>query len=184
MGTVANDILGSNWQTTPVVIPTGLPTFPEAPVSINCRVAVPGLTDQPQVTGRGTNGYEAAYRLKEGVDALLALYAPPPPPTREQRLAQLLTCGLQRAVAKGDIGLVERLAKAAALVLSDAVETTERAQALAVKSQAHPDTWYTVEGVCCSCPDWAKHRADEAPYACKHGIAAYFWRKLAMPAQA
>ena len=41
MGTVANDILGSHWQTTPVVIPTGLPTFPEAPVSINCRVAVP-----------------------------------------------------------------------------------------------------------------------------------------------
>lgn len=107
----------------------------------------------------------------------LAPEGPAVPATREARLAQLLTCGLQRASNKGDWGLVERLSKAAALVLRGAVEGTERAQAYAVRSQAQPDTWYTVEAGHCSCPDWHKHR-DEGRYYCKHGLSVLLTQKL------
>ena len=178
----------NNGHATPAALPQE-PSTPEALCSMNGFVKIGRAeTRNHQVTGRGATPEEAAANFFGCLDALEAGYAAraqcetppaaPAPPSREARLAQLLTCGLQRAVTKGDMGLVERLSKAAALVLSGAVEPTERAQALAVRSQAHPDTWYTVEGLCCSCPDWGKHRAEETPYHCKHLLAAWLHKKL------
>lgn len=178
MATVPCTIDHRNGHTAPSVIPAGPALLPEASCSVNLRFAVGPYGQMAQATGRGMTAAEAARNLRETMEATRAELAPPPPPTREARLAQLLACGLTRAVAKGDGGLVERLAKAAALVLSGAVEPTERAQALAVRSQRDMNVWYTVEGLACSCPDWGKRRGDETPYHCKHRLAVWLWRQL------
>ena len=178
MPSVARKHHPCNQHITPAIIPQGPAALPEALCSITLRVPMRGYADHALITGRGQTGAEAAAQWEGTRDALAAVLAPPPLPTSEARLAQLLACGLQKAVAKEDYGLVERLSKAVALVLSGAVEPTKRVQALAVRSQRDSSLWYTVEGQCCSCPDWQKHRADEAGYCCKHIAAAYFWRKI------
>lgn len=177
MSTLACTTIPRNGHQAPAVIPQGQAHLPEAACSVNGFFTVNGWTRDFQATGRGATPQEAAHNLKATMVATQEALAPIPPPTREERLASLLACGLTRAVSKGDTGLVERLAKAAALVLSDAVEPTERVQAMAVRSAHQPDTWYTIEGISCSCPDWERHR-EEGGYCCKHRLAVWMHRKL------
>lgn len=77
--------------------------------------------------------------------------------------------------------LVERLSKAAALVLSGAVQPGDRETLLTVRSMAEPSTWYEVEEGKCTCPDWQKHTKAGETYLCKHGLAALMHTRLAEP---
>lgn len=155
------------------------PALPEAAISINAYIHVPGLPERIQVTARGRQALDTAQRLKEGINAIQQTFAPTPPlPSREQRLAILLTCGLQRAVNKDDYRLIERLSKAAALVLAGRVVDTGQA-VWEVRSQTEPaTTLYEVQGRTCTCPDSHKHEADEQRYYCKHAAAVLFAMKL------
>ena len=147
----------------------------EAPCSINGRIDVDGRC--LQVTGRGLTGAEAAANFRATVDALTPAPAPAPEPATPSHAAQIATmlaCGLQKATDAQDWPLVERLAKAAAIVLSGGVELGERAGMVAVHSQAHPDTWYEVEAGHCTCPDGQRHQ----DRACKHRLAAAMWGRL------
>ena len=179
MHTIAQHTYGcNNGHAAPAAIPQGPAVLPEAAISLNGYIHVTGLTERIQVTARGHDAAEAAQRLKAGMDAVQATFAPAPPPTREARLAQLLTCGLQRAVAKGDMGLVERLSKAAALVLSGAVEPTDSPTVMAVRSQTEPETWYEVSGTICTCPDSQKHLRNGEKYLCKHALSILIAQRL------
>lgn len=161
----------------PLVIPQGPAQLPEAPVSLNCFVDLPGV-GRTQVTARGASGLEAAQNLKGSVGALQDVFTPPAPPTREARLTSLLACGTLRAIQRGDMGLVERLVKGFTLAVKGLVELTDVPHTLAVRSQTKSDTWYNAEdNGYCSCPDWAKHQA-EPHYRCKHGVAGLFYRRV------
>jgi hypothetical protein len=149
-----------------------LPQLPEAACSVNIRFRVEGYGDA-QATGRGTSPAEAAQNLRQTIDATrlaLAPEGPPVPPTRAEQVAHLLSHGLTKALIQGDTGLVERLAKAAALVLGNAVEPTDSPAVMAVRSAHEPSTWYEVaNGMVCTCKDWEKHhRAGDGRYRCKH----------------
>ena len=109
---------------------------------------------------------------------MVALLAPPPPLSREERLSQLLAYGTLKAVQRGDMALVERLTKGFVLAIKGRIEPTDLPHALAVRSQTNTDTWYTVDDSGpCSCPDWQKHR-EEAHYRCKHGLAVLMHMRL------
>ena len=153
------------------------PTLPEAPCSISMRVPIPGYTDHPQITGRGQTGAEAAAQWQAARDALLALLAPPPTPTREEQLARLLTCGVTKATARGDFALVERLTKAYTIVARGMVEPTAVEGAWAVRSSADVETWYESDGQRCTCPDAKKHQ-DDTHYRCKHAISVLYFIRL------
>lgn len=159
------------------------PTTPEALCSVNLFFDVQGF-GKAQATGRGATPLEAVSNLQGTIQhTKLALEAPvlPAPQTREERLAALLTCGLTKATARQDWGLVERLSKAAALVLSGAVSPGEREGMLAVQSQSQSTAahWYEVDGMACSCPDYVhRHKEGEKQYFCKHGLACAMYRKL------
>ena len=173
---------------TPPPIPRGPACTPEALCSMSGNIKV-GACDVRSnlVTGRGATPEEAASNFFASRQLLLDGYAaldrPQPPAiplTREARLAQILTCGLAKAVANGDYSLVERLAKAVALVLSDAVTPTEIAPVFAVRSQKNEYEWYEVSGKVCTCPDSTKHvKAGDIGYYCKHVLAVIFTAKLA-----
>ena len=143
----------------------------EAPCAINARIDVDGRCCQ--VTGRGATPEEAAANFR----GLLAALQPIPAPvlSRAERVGPLLACGLAKAAGAQDWALAERLAKAAVLVLSDAVEPGNRAGLVAVRSQTHPETWYEVEGKHCTCQDAQRH----ADRACKHRLAVMMTAKLA-----
>ena len=156
---------------------------PEARCSMNGYVKI-GLaeTRNHQVTGRGNTPEEAAANYFGGVKALEAGYAaraarnatPAPLASRTQRLSLLLVKGLTCAASRQDQALVDRISKAAYLVLAGAVEPTERDGAWAVRSQRDPLTWYTVDGEHCSCPDAGKH----PERGCKHFLAVALWQRL------
>lgn len=165
-----------NGHLAPATIPQGPALLPEAPCSITMRVPMPGYSDHALITGRGQTGVEAAAQWQAARQALLAVVTTPAPlPPRTERLAQLLTKGLACAAERQDSALMDRLAKATYLVLTNAIEPTDRAQALAVRSMQHPDTWYTVEAGHCSCPAMGHH--PEIP--CKHALGVALWQRLA-----
>jgi hypothetical protein len=84
-----------------------------------------------------------------------------------------------KAVERQDFGLVEKLAKGAALVLAGFVELGNRPGLLAVRSSASPETWYDVEGRTCSCQDYVCHaRKGQPEHVCKHIAAAALWQRL------
>lgn len=170
-------------QTIPETIAIGKP-LPEASHSVNIFFEVPGY-GKAQATGRGRTAQDAAANLKSTIDATRAALAPapdePPVRSRTQRLAALLACGLDKAVQRGDLGLAERLTKAATLVLSDAVQPGERADLVTVRSQAEPATWYDVQGTQCTCPDGTRHAKAGEKYCCKHVLAALLWTRLSAP---
>ena len=143
--------------------------YPELPCSVNTRIEVDDLC--MQVTGRGYTPAEAVSNLHETLAALRPL--PSTPPIAAQ-IATLLACGLGKATAAQDWPLVERLSKAAALVLADACELGDRPGLVCVRSQANPETWYEVESGHCSCPDGLRHQER----ACKHRLAAAMWQRL------
>ena len=165
--------------------------LPESPCSVNAYLHIPGIADRVQVTGRGMTAHEAAANLRDLIAETKAVLAPPqalpqPAPAiadRTQQIGALLACGLKKATKKGDWTLVERLGKAAALVLSDAVSLGEREGMLAVQSQSHPDHYYEVDGIACSCPDFEMH-VRTPNYYCKHGLAAAMWTRLNQTAPA
>ena len=169
-------------------IPHGPALLPEAPCTMNGFVKIGRHeTRDHQCTGRGTTPEEAAANFFGCIEALEAGYAaratrtaaPPPLASRTQRLGLLLACGLEKAVGKGDWKLVERLGKAAALVLAGRVVQTEES-IYQVRSQAEPETTaYTVAGRDCTCQDARKHETDETAYWCKHTCAAVLFHKLA-----
>ena len=143
----------------------------EAPCSINAHVDINGL--RVQVTGRGLTPEDAASNFRQ----TLAAMQPPPVPTPKTlaaQVAELLACGLGKASAAQDWPLVERLSKAAALVLAGMVELGDRPGMLAVRSMANPDTWYEVEGKLCTCPD-AQHHPERV---CKHVLAAKIYERI------
>lgn len=181
MSTIAPCTAQRNGHTAPAVLPQGPALLPEAACSLNVFVDTPA--GRIQATARGEHEAETITRLASLVDGIkLQFCAPPPPPSREARLAQLLAKGLTSAVNKGDTTLIERLSKAAALVLAGAVEPTDTPAVLAVRSQTSRDHWYevTMQGLVCTCPDWAKHhQADDTQhYLCKHGLAVAMLARL------
>lgn len=152
---------------------------PEMFCSVNGFFYVGDKGDKFQATGRGFTPAEAAQNLKETMAATLEALAPPvvaapAPQSREAQIAALLTCGLRKAMQVNDMGLVERLAKAAAIVLSGGVELSNRPGALAVRSQSNPETTYEVEGKLCTCQDSQRHQ----DRVCKHVLAAAMWQRL------
>lgn len=154
------------------------PTHSEAPVSMNCFVDIPTM-GRVQVTARGCTPAEAVTNLQGSVQALQATV--PQQLTREQQVGLLLAKGITCAVAKQDMALVDRLSKAAYLVLSGSVEPTDTPAVMAVRSQTDVTTWYecTTVGHTCTCPAWEKHRkAGDTAYACKHGLAVAMFVKL------
>ena len=184
MTKIARFPISRNGHTVPALVPAALlpsspALLPEAACSVNGYFHIDGYADRFQATGRGHNAADAARNLADTIHATrAALETPPPPPSREERLSALLACGLRKAVAKHDYDLVCRLSKAAALVLSGAVEPTASPAVMAVRSQAHPETWYEVGGAVCSCPDSQKHARNGEKYLCKHGLAVAMMAKL------
>lgn len=164
----------------PAILSQAPTTLPEAPCSMTAKVLVKGISCEPiLVTGRGLTGAEAAYTLREAVAALQT----PPLASRTQRLSVPLACGLEKAVGKGDWKLVERLTKAAALVLAGRVVQMDDGM-YQVRSQVEPETTaYMVTGHTCTCQDARKHEAEDAPYYCKHSCAAVLFDKLALQEQ-
>ena len=175
--------IARNGHTVPALVPPALrpskpAPMPEATHSVNLFFEVAGY-GKAQATGRGHNAADAARNLADTIRATrAALETPPPPPSREERLSALLACGLRKAVAKQDYDRVCRLSKAAALVLSGAVEPTASPAVLAVRSQEHPETWYEVESGKCTCPDSQKHVRNGEKYLCKHSLATAMVAKL------
>lgn len=170
-------------QTVPETMTIGKP-LPEASHSVNVFFDVPGY-GKAQATGRGRTAQEAAQNLRATIDATREALAPhpqePPVRSRMQRLAMVLACGLDKAVRRGDRGLTDRLTRAAMLVLSDAVQPGNREGLLTVRSMQAPETWYEVEGMQCTCPDWSKHAKAGEKYSCKHVLAAMLYTRLAEP---
>lgn len=169
-----------NGHTTPAILPQGPPTLPEAPCSMTARILVKAVSCEPiLITGRGQTGPEAAHNLLESVTALQTqANAPPPLASRTQRLSLLLACGLEKAVAKGDWKLVERLTKAAALVLAARV-VQHGAGAYQVRSQTEPEsTVYEIHGQACTCQDSRKPAEDTPPHRCKHVLSVLFYMRL------
>ena len=165
-------------QSTPRPV---VPQMPEATHSVNGYFFIQGHRERYQATGRGWSAQEAAQNLADTIAATREALAPPvpEPKTREAQVAELLTCWLGKAAARGDFGLVERLSKAAALVLAGMVELGNRPGMLAVRSSKDAGTWYDVEGRTCTCQDYTCHaRKGEPEHACKHIAAAALHLKL------
>ena len=164
--------------------------LPEAACSVNVMFDLPGY-GKAQATGRGANADEAAANLASTIAATRAALAPvpaavavvvePPALSNTQRVAHMLACGLDKAMARQDVALVERLSKAAALVLGGAVAPGERDGLLTVRSQAEPETWYSVEAGQCTCKDWSLHTKAGAKFCCKHVLSAMMYTRLAEP---
>jgi hypothetical protein len=152
------------------------PHYTEAPCSMNTFLEVAGI-GRVQITGRGCTPAEAAANLRGQVEALLP--TPPPVQTREERLAQLLACGLSKASQKGDWNLIEKLSKAAALVLADAVQPGEREGLMTVRSRSNPLTHYEVEQEACSCKDYTCRAKEGTPYYCMHLLSVMMVQRLA-----
>ena len=177
MQTIPQPTYGCNGHVAPV-IPQGPATLPEAPCSITLRVPMPGYADQALITGRGQSGAEAAAQWQSARDGLLAVLAPPPTPSREERLSQLLACGLRRATTQEDYSLVERLTKAYILVLRGLVEPTAVAGVYAVRSNTSVETWYEVSHTTCTCQDYVKRHTPEKSYRCKHIWSLLMYTRL------
>lgn len=167
----------------PIVATAQASALPEATISLNCFVEVPGL-GRCQVTARGFSEAEAVQHLLCATEQLKAQtqpQGPPPPPTREEQIAQLLTKGLACAVAKGDWKLIDKLSKAAALVLNNAIEATDSPTIWAVRSSQDAEHWYEVtkDSYVCTCPDWNKHyKKGDHKYLCKHGTALAMFQRI------
>lgn len=158
----------------PAAAPAPLP-YPEMPCSITAHVDMDGL--RVQITGRGPTPADAAAQFRGTLAAMQP--APVTSPSRTAQIAALLTCWLDKAVTRQDWPLVETLSKGAALALAGAVEPGDRVGVVAVRSATHPDTWYEVEGLTCTCPAYQQHVRKGVPeYACKHRCAAAFVARL------
>jgi hypothetical protein len=183
MQNLASSLAASNGHTDPLVIPQGAPFLSEAACSVNIRFRVEGYPDLAQGTGRGANHREAVANLKATMDETRRMLAPTLP-DRAIRLAALLACGTQKALARGDAALVERLTKAYILYVRGAIEPADSTAVWAVRSQTSADHYYEVAGnrelgYICSCKDWESHRrAGEQYYTCKHGLVLAFQQKL------
>lgn len=157
------------------------PVLAEAPASVNGFFEIEGF-GRFQATGRGFTGAEAAANMVATMEATRAALLPPKierPTSRTAQLGALLTCWLSKAVAIGDLGLAERLSKAAVLVLADAVTLGPEPGTISVQSLTAPDRVpYGVEGTACDCPDSRKHREVLASYLCKHALASMLWQRL------
>jgi hypothetical protein len=164
--------------------PELMTTMPEAPCSLNYFIDLPGKP-RIQITGRGLTPSQAISNA-QGMEDLLRLQCQPPPPpapeplpvTREEQVASILAKGLSKATKTQDLPLVDRLAKAAALVLAGAVEPGNRPGLVTVQSQAEPLLHYDVEDQMCTCPDWTKQARAGHARPCKHLLAVAMWQRL------
>lgn len=170
-------IIPRNGHTPPASIPIP-PTFPEASCSVNGFFTVSGFTRDFQATGRGHTDKEAAHNLAATMAATRAALAPPQPPSREMQIAAFLAKGLASAVDKQDTALVDRLAKAAYLVLSGAVQSTDCKAVMAVKSMKDADISYEVTGTVCTCPAWTYAARTGTSTPCKHVLAVAMVARL------
>ena len=186
-GTIPHVPQPVNGHSAPVSIPPPAPVSTDALCSMNGFVKIGRHeTRDHQCTGRGATPEEAAANYFGCVDTLEAGYAaramrqapPVPLASRTQRLSLLLACGLEKAVGKHDWKLVERLMKAAALVLAGRVVPLDDG-GYQVRSQTEPETtMYEVHGRVCTCPDSRKHEGDELGYRCKHVVSCLFVLRL------
>lgn len=163
-------------QTTTTTTQT---TFPEAPASINTFIERDGL--RYQVTGRGTTAAEAVAQVRALIAELdgPAAVAVVTQPTVAEQVGALLAKGLACAAKHNDPALAGRVSSAAWLVLSGAVEPTDCTAVLAVRSQAHPESWYEVTGQVCTCKAWEYSAKAGKPTPCKHVLAAEMYKRLA-----
>jgi len=164
------------------MIPAGQVTYPEMLCSVNLRFKVDGYPDYAQATGRGETPEQATANLTATIAATTAALAPQPatPRTPVQIIAGLVTCGMEKAVSRGDMGRVERLAKAAALVLGGRIETTEHDEVYRVHSLTSDQHYLVVaNALTCTCPDARRQSTDEKPWLCKHVIAALMAQRIA-----
>lgn len=190
--TLPQSFPGVNGHSIPTAIPQGPARLPEAPCSMNGFVKI-GKADtrSHQVTGRGATPAEAAANYFGCLDALEAGYAAraarqAPLASRTQRLSLLLACGLEKAQANDDTQRVERLLKAASLVLADCVSQAPDG-CYDVRSQTEPSkTVYRVAARACTCLDAMRHaerHAEESSFWCKHSLAVLFAVKLLLQEQ-
>ena len=124
-----------------------------------------------EITGKGMTPDEALSNWKHMVEAIQPL------PTTHNRTAQIATLFssiLAKAVTSKDWSLVDRLGKAATLVLAEKIELGNRPGLLCVKSMTNPDQYYEVEEDACSCPDYRWNHG----HACKHVLAVAIWQRL------
>ena len=182
--TIAQLTQAVNNHQMPSAVPQGPALLPEASCSVNLFFEVPGY-GKAQATGRGRTGAEAVDNLRQTIAHTLSAFAPHPPPlaSRTQRLSLLLACGLEKALAKDDGKLAERLTKAALLVLAGHVEEVvidgQPMGVYRVRSQAEPaNTVYDVQGRVCECQDSRRHAEDTTPYHCKHSLASLLVHRL------
>jgi len=168
------------------IFPELASSFPEAQCNVSLKFCVRSLEfpEAALATGRGRTPDEAAANLAATITATRKALAPkidePVKPTTT--LGNLLECGIKKAVNKGDMNLVTRLAKAAALVVSEAVQPGNRDGLWTVRSQAagNEGTWYELEPLrnSCSCADQQKRLRAEQPGWCKHLLAYAFYNRL------
>lgn len=157
-----------------------MPPLAEAPVSLNTYVDVPNL-GRVQITGRGHSAREAVQHLLCATEELRAQTQPQgPAPTPKPTLGELLACGLGKAAQAGDSALVDKLSKAAYLVLSGAVEKGSADDLRAVRSQQDAQTWYdvSISSHTCTCPSWEHAARAGKTLPCKHVLAACMAEKM------
>jgi hypothetical protein len=165
----------------PSTTPQVAPALPEAACSVNLFFEVAAGYGKAQATGRGANAQEAAANLKATIEATRAILAPPPLASRTERLAALLACGTQKALASGNTARLDRLARAYLLVVKGMVGAVTvndvPTGAYEVQSQTTPGKRYFVESQSCECQDARKH-ADDPSFFCMHSLAALYVTRL------
>lgn len=165
-------------------------TYPESPCSVNAFIELPSV-GRTQITGRGFTGDEAALHFRETLHAMRTAFEPAPAPKRET-LGEVATRWLARAAQNHDYALVERIAKAVALVVAGCVRRTMEDDD--VITDAAPVDAYHVQSldaekcyrvgasgniadiVSCTCKDFSYRSNEQQGFLCKHGLAALLYR--------
>lgn len=148
-----------------------------SPFFTNATVEIGGTSHQ--ICVRGCSAADMTSKYFAAVDALTAAYAArtPAPVIDTGKLLALLQCGMEKAAKANDLGRMQRLVKAAALVQDGKVE--READGWNVGSQTEENKGYYVnEAFSCSCEDWKRHAEQAEKYYCKHGCAALFFDRL------
>lgn len=164
--------------------PHGITNCLPARTTRRCAVSgwfrVDGQEKSYKASGEGDTPDEAAANLAATIAATRQAL-PHVAKSREAQVGVLLARGIACAVRKGDQALLDRLSKAAFLVLSDAVTPTADPDVWSVRSMADAGQAYDVlaGSHACGCPDWQRrHAAGDTTYTCKHGLAVLMMLRL------
>ena len=156
-------------------------TLPEAPLSINTYLRIPGYDDRVQVTARGHSPEECLDNFVAMTSALRQEATPTAPAPTPPTLATLIACGLEKAFAAGDQAFSERILRAAWLYHAGHVHPTDITGMYLVDSATKPVEYRVELTECrCTCPDWIRHAAT-GKHRCKHQLAAMLAYRLVPP---